>query len=466
MMRWCLIGLFLLGGIQLHGQSETELMTPEAYFEQVLAFHPVAAQARLLDEISDAAVRGARGGFDPKVAANWDNKNFDDKNYYQYLQTEVKVPTRSPINAVAGFNTTDGIFINPELTTPTAGLMELGLEAQLGQGMFIDQRRAALQKAQLLVIENEFTRQLILNDLLADATLAYWNWAESAAKVVIYEEAIVLAENRFESVRQIYLNGDEPAIDTLEAFIRLEQRRIDLSNEQIKLQKAANYAWAFLWQEDGTPQLPSDATQPSALESIEFGIQFENGFWNSEIIEGHPILGRYDIKTESAIVDRKWAREQLKPELNVKYVQQSLPPGNEAFAPSIADHKLAVGFSIPVFLRKARAEVQKADIKLESLALQRENKRRELIAKAEALRAQLNLLSVQIQRMNQIVIDYTTLYQAENIKFRTGESSLFKLQSRESSLIKARLEQAQVLANYPRVEVELLRVLGRVYLEE
>ncbi len=465
--------LFLLIGIigwsagWLWSQNpDPTLMDPEVYFNQVLANHPIASQARLLDAMSEAEVMAARGRFDPKIVANWDNKDFEDKNYYQYLHTEIKVPTRSPINGIASYNTSDGIFINPERTTPQAGLVEVGLEAQLGQGLFIDQRRADLAKAQLLIQANTITRRMILNDLLADATVAYWNWAESAANVAIYEEAILLAENRFEAVKQTYLNGDEPAIDTLEAFIRLEQRRIDRAKEVIKLRKAANFAWAFLWSEDGEPVFPDSSSMPSELSAIEIGIQFENGFWDSELIADHPALSLYDVKTEQAMVDRKWAREQLKPELNVKWLQQSLPPGNEAFAPTLANHKFAVGFSLPVFLRKARASVQKADIKLETLNLQREGKRRELLAKAEALRAELNLLVTQIQRQNQIVIDYTRLYQAENIKFRIGESSLFKLQSRENSLIKARLDQAKLLASYPRVEIELLRTLGQVYIDQ
>lgn len=437
----------------------------DEYLLLVVRNHPAAKQARLLDELAQAELTGVRGAFDPKVAAGYNHKQFDDKEYFQYVDTELKIATASPVDFIAAYNLTDGLYYNPELLTPDQGLVQLGLEAKLGRGLMIDRRRADLAIARLMVEENAFARQLILNDLYAAAATAYWDWAEAQAKVQIYQQTLALARDRFVSVRASYFNGDEPAIDTLEAYIQLEQRVVDLNESRIKLQKTANMALAFLWDEDGSPIEADLQNTPVSLEAVDLGIRIGSD-WNENLDEVHPDLLRYDIKREQAQVDQRFAREQLKPDLTVKYLHQSTAPGAEPFAPSIGDQKILVGFAMPLFMRKARAQVQKADIKLRDIGFAQEGKQRLIEAKARALFAELDLLGGQIRSQRQIVRDRRRLYDAENLKFRIGESSVFVLQSRENSLIKAQLDLAGLLANYPRVEVELLRVLGRAYVEQ
>ena len=441
--------------------SGNPIVSPEDFLGQVIAFHPIARQASLLNQMAEANLRGAKGAFDPKLSSGYENKTLNGSEYFDYLETELKVATLPGIDVIGSYNMTEGLYINPERRTPDAGLIEAGASVNLGQGLLIDKRRADLRKARLMINENELSRQLILNDLWADALITYWDWAEAAAKVRIYLDAVDIAQARFEAVRQSYFNGNEPGIDTLEAWIRVERRRIDLANAEVKMQKSRNMALAFLWEEDGSPTTSLNGHEPIPLSGVEFVDQLPEV--GDEALAAHPEIQRYQNKLDQAVVDRRWKKEQLKPELAVKWLYQSGVPGSDQYAPSINNQKVNFSFSFPLFLRKERAGVEMANIKIEQLGLARDGKQRTLLAKAQALLAEEDILSTQILRQRQIVADYQSLFAAENTLFTLGESSLFKLQSRETNLIKARLDLAGLLAQYPRVEVDLLRVLGQAY---
>lgn len=451
----CLVPLSLLS----QGGGSTVPMGPEDFLNEVVAYHPISRQARLLDEAAKAGLMQSRGAFDPKLSAGYQNKTFNGSEYFDYFNTELKVATLPGVDIIGSYNLNEGIYINPERTVPDQGLIEMGAAVNIGKGLLIDQRRADLRKAELMVNGNALARQAFFNHLCADALLAYWNWAEAAAKFAIYENAVGIAQDRFKAVRQSFLNGNVAGIDTLEAYIRLEQRQIDQGDSEIKLQKARNMALAYLWDEAGNP-LPDLAGRvpvglnpgpiDRAMESVE-----------AEALTNHPEVQEYQIKLSQAQIDRRWKREQLKPQLAVKWLYQSGVPGSDKYEPSIANQKVMVDFSIPLFLRKERASVELADLKIESLALARDGKQRNLLAKAEALLAELEILERQITQQRQIVTDYASLFEAETTLFTLGSSSLFKLQSRESSLIKAQLSLAGLTAQYPRTEANLLRALGQ-----
>ena len=69
------------------------VLTRDAFVRMVLENHPMARQAALRPELGEATLRSARGGFDPVAAASYDEKRFDDKNYFQLFDAGLRVPT-------------------------------------------------------------------------------------------------------------------------------------------------------------------------------------------------------------------------------------------------------------------------------------------------------------------------------------------------------------------------------------
>ena len=212
-MKHCLFLLGFFSVIQLGAQ----VLSPEAFINQVKSFHPLAKQAGIKVEKASAALLSAKGGFDPTVEIEASRKTFDGKNYYFYTNPEFKVPTRiGGMDIKAGLADNGGLFLNNQVTRGQSSY--LGLEMPLIKGLLIDQRRANLQQAQISLQQSEQDRLKMQNDLLFDAYNTYWQWAGAYQLYSIYNQFLQISRERFRLVKLAYLNGDRAVIDTIEAL--------------------------------------------------------------------------------------------------------------------------------------------------------------------------------------------------------------------------------------------------------
>ena len=151
-MRNKLIITFLFISALLCGQEKNE---KELNYNEFLGFvkkyHPMVKSANLEINMAQANLMMARGGFDPKIEVDFDQKKYKGKEYYSVLNSSFKIPTWYGIEIKAGFDNSEGIFINPENTLPNQGLTSLGITIPIGQGLLINQRMADLRKAKIQI---------------------------------------------------------------------------------------------------------------------------------------------------------------------------------------------------------------------------------------------------------------------------------------------------------------------------
>lgn len=208
----------LLIPVGLSAQDDPPSLTRDALVRLVLDHHPVARQAALRPELGAATVRSARGGFDPVVQAELEEKTFDEKDYFRLIDVGLKVPTWYGIEVLAGYQDNSGDLLDPMLATPNDGLMKAGVSITLGQGLLMDQRRAALRRAQAFQDAALAEQEQMLNAVLYAALSDHIDWVAAHQALRIAQEAVQLARQRNDFVRGSWRGGDRPAIDTLEAF--------------------------------------------------------------------------------------------------------------------------------------------------------------------------------------------------------------------------------------------------------
>ena len=300
--------------------GQTPVFTYEDFILQVKSNHPLALVANLKEAQADALVQKAKGGFDPKVEGEAAQKYYNGSQYYSHLHAGLKVPTWFGLTVQGGYNVTDGTRLNPEAYTPTQGIWSVGITANLGNGLLIDQRRAELQQAEIYKISTLNEQKLMINQLLFDATVNYWEWFKAYNKVVVYSSAKNTAQIRFEGIRESAIIGDLPFVDTLKAIIlfqdqslKLEQAKLELANKQQQLE-------VFLW---------SDGFVPLELDSAAHPIVYSNK--NQSIgqilpkdslqvfVQNHPEMIQYQNKIDLAKIDFRMYKENLKPTLQLKY---------------------------------------------------------------------------------------------------------------------------------------------------
>ena len=250
-----LIFTLIFSGLSLVSlaQADSSVLSFESFISLVKNHHPVALQAEIKAEMGLANLRSARGNFDPKLQADLAQKYFEDKEYYDLGEGKLKIPTWFGIELEGGYERNEGQFLNPENTVPASGLWFAGISVPVGEGLFIDERRASLRKAQAMVKQNEAERDALLNELLMNAGYAYWDWFNAYYNLKIYEEALVVTQQRLDAVKLGAELGDRPDIDTLEAGIQQQNRELNLQQAQLEYRNATAFLSIYLWQEGVIP---------------------------------------------------------------------------------------------------------------------------------------------------------------------------------------------------------------------
>ena len=444
-----------LWGFAQEGDS-VRIFTQKAFFSWVLDNHPVARQARLLDTQAEALERLARGGFDPKLYADWSQKSFDKKEYFAIGEGGLKIPTWYGVEAKAAYAISDGLYLNPERNLPDAGQAILGITAPLGRGLVIDDRRAALQQAKLMAQANEAERRALLNDLLLDAAAAYWEWAVAYNQLQVQEQALALTQVRFDGIVENFILGDKPAIDTLETLILLQTRRADLIDGRIAYRNAGLRLSNFLWDEAGNPLEVTGRLRPELLAELPVQLPALGPQALRQAASlTHPDIRKYQVKLSQLEVDRKLAVEQFKPRLDVEYNflgdgTNFLYGANDSVLGNLfsQNYKWGLSFDFPILLRKERGKLQLTKLKVLDTEYGLQQKQLEVGNKIEAYYNELDNLRQQIAISANNVQNYQALLRAEVQKFDYGESSIFLINTREQKLIDAELKLAALRGKF------------------
>ena len=261
-MKKFLFCFFIVAFASGQSQLDMSLLTLEEYLGWVKQYHPVAKQADLKLTEAEAKLLKARGAFDPKISIDWDTKEFKDSDYYNILNSSFKIPTWFGIELAAGFERNSGVFLNPERNVPENGLYKAGISVPLGQGLFINERMAELRQAQITQDLNEAERQIEVNNVIYNASLAYFEWFVAYKEVELFENALDQSEIRLKGIKRRAKEGDLPGIDTLEAGIIQQNRALSLEKSKLKLIKKRLELSNFLWIENNVPVELTDVITP------------------------------------------------------------------------------------------------------------------------------------------------------------------------------------------------------------
>ena len=425
------------------------VLTREAFVRLVLENHPMARQAALRPELGAMAVRSARGGFDPMATVDYDEKLYDDKTYFQLFDAGLKVPTWFGVELFAGFQENSGDLLDPQAFTPSDGLLKVGGQLSLGQGLFIDQRRATLRRSEAYLRATQAERIQMLNDLLLQALSDHTDWVAAYRALEVSNNAVTLATIRLDAIRGSWRGGDRAAIDTLEAYLQVQDRQMRQQQADLAFRNAGLRLSDHLWDADQRPlelqpnvvPEPTDLTSPLTFTLADTSI--------ARAIDLHPLLAQASARIEQLDIDRRLRSEYLKPELDLKY--QWLGDGgavNNAENVTLLGegYQFGVGFKMPLFLRRERGELSLAKLRLTDANLGLERDRLRIRNRINARLNDIAVFGSQVQLGGEMVVNNERLLGGELQRFEAGESSLFLVNAREVPLIDARIRQVDLEA--------------------
>ena len=458
----------------------TNPLTLDEYFQIVLLNHPVARQAYLINELAQQELRLARGNFDPKLKSNFAIKEFGDKNttYYNTWDTKLEVPMWFPIDLNTGYEQNRGEYLNDELANTEEGLIYAGVSLPVGQGLFMDERRAAVRMAQLMQDIAVADQIKEINKVLLSAAKAYWEWYYAYEAFRVIDEVEQLAETRYRGVVRQVENGDIAPFDSLKAYINYQERDVLRAQAALEYENAKLTASVFLWRSDDDNAIPlqiAEATVPVRADSIatlslEMLADLQRLARNN-----HPDLTKLGAKIQQLQVEQRLNREFLKPTINLKYnfLARSLWGDDDALFNGSAsgngdeqvpwyrnDYRAGVEFYFPLFLRKERAKLAKTRIKLEQNFFERSFLQRTIGNEITTAYNTLYNLNTVIAMQEQMVENYRRLLNGELRKFEFGESSIFLVNTRETELLDARVKLLKLYTQYEKAKLELQYAAG------
>ncbi|WP_198943175.1 TolC family protein [Polaribacter tangerinus] len=451
--------LFLLVIHSLNAQDKiASELTLSEFLGYVKSYHPIVKQANLIINNSESKLLKSRGAFDPKIEVDFDKKQFKEKDYFTKLNAAFKIPTWYGVEFKANFEENDGLFLNPEANLPLDGLYSAGVSVSIAKGFLMNERMAALKQAKFFVAQAKEDQQILVNEILYNASLAYFKWLKNYNEKKIYEDFLENARKRFQGTKRAFEQGDKPAIDTLEAGITLQTRKLNLEKARINLVKSSLELATFLWLNNNTPIELQDHIIPDINTINTVDTIFNIALFNSEDfnIDEHPKIKSLNFKRESLEVERRLKLNGLLPKLDLQY-NFLTENRNQINTLTANNFKGGLQFSMPLFLRKERGDLKLAKIKLKDVTLENEATKVTIANKLSGLRQELLSYNIQTNYTNNIVKDYNVLLKAEERKFFLGESSLFLVNSRESKLIDSKLKAIDLENKFFKAKANLFK---------
>lgn len=433
-------GVFLFLLISIVQSYGSDTLSLENYLEVVLDYHPLIQKADINEEIAEAYILKGKGALDPKAYSDFDRKRFDGTDYFTVWQSEVKIPTKLPIDFSLGYENNDGVFLNNENSVPDNGLIYGTLNLSILRGLLFDEQRYNLQYGELQGLKSRIEREILVREIIYQATESYLAWASKNNTVEINEEYLLLISERHQNVIQLFINGDSPVVDTIESRLNLNSAEKLLLESRSKLIKSKQNLSLFIWDEDGQPLQVNSNIVPMSLQSLVSKLR-ELSILISPDFNSDPLIAKVDNAIEAIELDTRLEKENLKPQLDLKY-NTILNLGKTEFDPSFAinDYKYGVSFQYPLLNRKTRGQLRINQSMTRQSELDKVEYLGQLNNKFDGLLIQQEVQEDLVTVSNEKLRNSQLLYEAETLKFSLGESSVFLLNKRELKLLESQLD--------------------------
>ncbi len=429
--------LMLISAFQAKGQDTLYLAS---FLDVVEQNHPLIKQAKLFESIGDAYLKKGKGALDPKIESDYQTKFFKNTDYFQIWQGEAKIPTSLPIDFSLGYENNTGDFLNAENSVPANGLLYGTINLTLIRGLLFDSQRYQLRQAELKDIKSELDQQILLREVIYQATNAYIDWTISYYETEVAQNFLNLINARHVNVVQLFQNGDRPAIDTIESRMNIINAEKILLEKTDKLIDKRQKLSLYIWNENGDPL---QLTPQVAAETIDqLIVQLETlAIFIDPVFSNDPKIRKFQNEIASLELKNRLEREKLKPRLDLKYntiVNMGSNEPNPSF--NFNDYKYGVYFQMPILNRKSRGELELNKAIIEQNIYEISLQEQSLNNKFQALVSRKDIQEDLRAVINEKITNSLALYDAETLKFNIGESSVFLLNSREQKLLEARMD--------------------------
>lgn len=440
--KYILLFVVICTSLFTRAQEATATLNAEQVLALVRQFHPIVKQANINIQKSKADITLARAAFDPILSTYAARKILNGTNYYNYLSPEIAIPTWYGIEVYSGLENITGNRLDPSQTSGQSSYF--GISIPLAKDLVMDKRRAFLQQAKIFSTMATVEQQAAVNDLLMNAIEAYWLWVKAYQTYNVVKNNVAINEKRLALVKKSYINGERPAIDTVEALTQLQSFQYQQNVYALEFKNAGLQLSAYLWKENNEPYILPENIVPESNWENETSINNFNVVLTALLDiadKNHPELQLYNYKLDALAIDKKLKFQELLPKIDFRYNQ--LGKNNDLLktistGPLFENNfQYGLKFEIPLRLSQGRADYKKAILKIEETTLSQNQKKIYIQLKIKSYYNEWLTLKQQISLYSNTYNNYQQLVRAEETRLFNGESSLFLVNSRENKALEA-----------------------------
>lgn len=436
--------------------QQDSILDYDVFIRQIREYHPLSLKANLLVDAANAELLEIKGSFDPVLDFKLSDKNFSGTSYYDKTAVALKWATPWAIQLNTGIENAEGVYLNPETTVGT--ISYFGLDLPLLKGLWMDERRSALQMAKQYRNQSEEARTIAYNQVVSSAAQAYWTWLEKFEVWQLTQETWKLAEQRKNLLKTLFVNGDRSEADTMEMFIQVNQLSMQRDERNTEYLNAGLQLANFVWRETLFDSLMTGKIIPFKTDwhrGEEEGLKLA---LTHVPLLANPAIKWYEFKLKALEIEQRYKRQMLLPELNLS--TRLLSKNSYQFSGIdrfyfTENYLLGVQFKMPLLLREGRGAVQKTKLKIRDAQLDMQLKVRDLVNKENALTNELTLLMGQIENTAALIQAQSRLYALESSRFNLGESSVFLVNAREQKLLELKGKEVELKAKRAKAIAKL-----------
>ncbi|HBJ37441.1 MAG TPA: transporter [Planctomycetaceae bacterium] len=422
----------------------------DAVIDSVYRSYPLLEAAVQQRTIAFGEQMQALGEFDLKVTAASENQPTGFYETYRQRAGFVQ-PRYEGGNFFGGYRVGRGNF-EPwykERETNEAGEFRAGLAVPLARDRRIDERRAALWRANTgrQLADPDINAQLI--GFVQEAGYAYWNWVAAGEKYRIAEGILQLAEERTEGIRRQAEQGllDPPVLtDNLRL---IADRKAAVAAAQQKLRLSAVKLSLYLRGPDNRPLIPEDSMLPKfpppiaiELESMPSDI--------SVAINQRPEIAVLAFMRQQLEIDFAQASNEFQPSIDA-VLGASQDVGRRASSSNDKgefEADASVYLDVPVQRRKARGKMQATQGKITQVSAKLRLTEDKVVADVQAVYAAMIAAYEQVEQMRQSVEFAEDLARRERRNLELGASDLLIVALREQFAVEAAAKLVDALLIY------------------
>lgn len=430
--------------------------------ESIYRSYPMLRSAMYSRNIAAGEQLSASGQFDLKLKASSEN---GPVGFYQTYRHAVGMsqPTWGGGEIFAGYRVGRGTF-QPwylERQTNDGGEFKAGASIPLLRNVEIDERRAAVWRANYgrQLVEPDIQAQLI--GFVQEGSYAYWEWVAASRRYEIARNMLRLAEERMQRIRRQVEEGFLDPPELIDNQRLVADRRAKLADADRKRRQTANKLSLYYRDAAGQPlSIPIDLA-PKFPDPVRIAPeQLQSNLTSA--LQSRPELLYLDLTRRQLEVDYAAAENDLLPNLDavVTGSQDMGLPTSKKGDKSPFELEAGIFADVPLQRRKARGKLDALEGKFVQLNAKRQLTSDKIVIEVNNAFVGLEAAYERVLETRKAVELATDLARREVRNEELGLSDMLKVALREQYAVESAEKEVDALLLYFQAQADYRAALA------